>query len=128
MPITKTRTLYEVLFRFDATGKIQGCHASYLDSIVENGVVIQAQQGVAMPVSLLDVADKLTVKQLLGTMVAPAIAAKEAAEALAAALGAENIAKDANIQALLAENEALKAEAAKLNGVLFEGNPGAVLL
>ena len=127
MPILeKTKTLYEVLLRFDSDGALKGAHAQYLDAITEDGVVISATPGPAIPLSLVEAADKATLTAALGEASAALITAKEAAEAEAAALRADNAAKeaaeaeaaalraeaaakDANIQTLLAEVEALRA-------------------
>lgn len=112
MPIlAKTKTLYEVLLRFGVDGKLAGAHAQYLESITEDGVVISATPCNAIPLSLVEAADKATLTAALGKATAALIAAKEAAEAEAAALRADNAAKDANIQTLLAEVEALRAAA-----------------
>lgn len=107
-------TLYEILFRFDGDGKLQGAHAQY----ISNGI-----PGPAIPLSLAADDDKPTVKEALGAAMTSCLEAKEAAEARATELEAkvasvagvldakaEIAAKDANIQALLAENEALLAE------------------
>ena len=118
--LTKFRHLYEVLLRFDAEGKLAGAHAQYLSGIAEDGVTLQATPGDAVPLSLVDAADKLTLKKVLGDATAALVEAKEAAEseateakaraeADAAEARAELEAKDASIQALLAELEAAKA-------------------
>jgi predicted transcriptional regulator of viral defense system len=127
MPIlAKTKTLHEALLRFGSDGALKGAHAQYLESITEDGVVISATPGPAIPLSLVDAADKPTLAAALGEATSALIAAKEAAEAEAAALRADNAAKeaaeaeaaalraeaaakDANIQTLLAEVEALRA-------------------
>jgi predicted transcriptional regulator of viral defense system len=110
MPILeKSRTLHEVLLRFGVDGKLAGAHAQYLDAITEDGAVISATPGPAIPLALVDAADKPTLAAALGEATAALIAAKEAAEAEAAALRADNAAKDANMQALLAEVEAMRA-------------------
>jgi hypothetical protein len=106
--LEKNTTLYEVLFRFDDAGKLKGAHAQYLETISEDGVVIQAKPGHAIPLSLLDSGDGLTVKKVLGDALSAVIEAKEAAEADAAAARAEFEAKDANIQTLMGELESLK--------------------
>ena len=119
MALTKFRHLYEVLLRFDAEGKLAGAHAQYLSGIAEDGVTLQATPGDAVPLSLVDAADKLTLKKVLGDATAALVDAKEAAEAEkeaittkaeadAAAARAEIEAKDASIQALMAELEAAK--------------------
>lgn len=100
--LEKTKTLYEVLLRFDEAGKLKGAHAQYLESIVEDGAVISAKPGGALPLSLVDKADALTLKGVLGEALAPVIEAKEVAEADAAAARAEFDAKDASIQELMA--------------------------
>lgn len=111
MSLTKNTTLYEVLLRFGENGKLKGAHAQYLETIEEDGVVIQASTGPAIPLSLADDKDKPTLAAALGEATAALIAAKEAAEAEAAALRADNAAKDANLQVLLAEVEAMRAAA-----------------
>jgi hypothetical protein len=99
--LEKFKHLYEVLLRFDADGKLQGAHAQYLEGIKEDGVVLSAQPGGALPLSLVDSADGLTLKGVLGDSLSAVIEAKEAAEADAAAARAEMEAKDANIQTML---------------------------
>jgi hypothetical protein len=99
--LTKETHLYEVLLRFNEQGKLQGAHAQYLELIKEDGTVIQASPGNALPLSLVEGTDGLTLKGVLGDSLSAVIAAKEAAEADAAAARAEFAAKDANIQALL---------------------------
>lgn len=106
--ITKNTTLYEVLFRFDESGKLKGAHAQYLETVAEDGAILAQKLGDALPVSLLEGDDGLTVKKILGEALATVIEAKEAAEADAAAARAEMEAKDANIQGLLAELESFK--------------------
>lgn len=106
MTLEKFKHLYEVLLRFDADGKLQGAHAQYLEGIKEDGVIISAQPGGALPVSLVDNADGLTIKKILGEALASVIDAKEAAEAEVAATRAEMEAKDANIQTLMAQLDA----------------------
>lgn len=106
-------TIYEILFRFDEAGKLKGAHAQYL----ENGF-----PGPAVPLSLVADKDKPTVKSALGDTMAACLEAKEAAEARAIEAEAKAAevadllevkalldAKDANIQALLAQLEAAKA-------------------
>ena len=106
--LTKFQELYEVLLRFES-GALKGAHAQYVSGVREDGATIQAKPGPAIPLSLVDAADKPTLAAALGEATAALIAAKEAAEAEAAALRAEAAAKDANIQTLLAEVEALRA-------------------
>jgi hypothetical protein len=95
--LEKFKHLYEVLLRFDADGKLQGAHAQYLEGIKEDGVVLSAQPGGALPLSLVDSADGLTLKGVLGDSLSAVIEA----EADAAAARAEMEAKDANIQTML---------------------------
>ena len=49
--ITKTQTPYEFLIRW-RDGKISGAHAKFLETISEDGVVINTKEGDAVPVSL----------------------------------------------------------------------------
>lgn len=84
--ITKNTTLYEVLFRFDESGKLKGAHAQYLETVDEDGTILAQKVGNAIPLSLLDSGDGLTVKKVLGDALSAVIEAKEAAEAEVAAL------------------------------------------
>lgn len=49
--ITKTQTPYEFLIRW-RDGKISGAHAKFLETISEDGVVLNVKEGDAIPVSL----------------------------------------------------------------------------
>lgn len=117
--LTKFRHLNELLFRFNDDGDLQGVHAIYLEGIAENGVRIQAQPGTAIPLSLVDAADRPTVAAALGDAMSAVVTAKETAEAAYAAkcaecdaLDMEVAAKDANIQTLLAKVADLEAKLA----------------
>ena len=95
-------TLYEILFRFDGAGTLQGAHAQYIN----NGM-----PGPAIPLSLVDVADKPTLAAALGEATSALIAAKEAAEAEAAEMRAESKAKDATAQDLSTRIFEMEADA-----------------
>ena len=117
--LEKNTTLYEVLFRFDENGALKGAHAQYLETISEDGAIIQAKPGGALPLSLLATADGLTVKKVLGDALASVVEAKEAAEAAAAAAlvtkeAAEAKAKEAEAAAAdaLAKVEAVAGQIA----------------
>ena len=117
--LEKNTTLYEILFRFDENGELKGAHAQYLETISEDGVVIQARPGGALPLSLLATADGMTVKKVLGDALASVVEAKEAAEAaaadaLAAKEAAEVKAKEAEVAAAdaLAKVEAVAGQIA----------------
>lgn len=84
--ITKNTTLYEVLFRFDESGKLKGAHAQYLETVDEDGTILAQKVGNAIPLLLLNSGDGLTVKKVLGDALSAVIEAKEAAEAEVAAL------------------------------------------
>lgn len=114
MSLTKFRTLYEILFRFDEAGKLKGAHAMYLEGVSEDGVVLSAQTGAAVPLSLVEGADALTVKKVLGDATLALLTAKEEAEADAASFRADNTAKDANIQSLLEVQATDRAQLVKL--------------
>lgn len=113
MALEETRTLYEILVRFDEFGKPKGAHAQYLDGIARDGVLISAQPGPAIPLALVDTSDALTLKDVLGDAFVGIVAAKDEAEAQVAALEAEGAAKDANIQQLMADLEAARAALAE---------------
>ena len=100
MALEKFKHLYEVLLRFDEGGKLKGAHAQYLEGIKEDGIVLSAQPGVALPLSLVDSADGLTLKKILGDSFSAVIEAKEVAEADAAAARAE-------VDAVLEQNAAI---------------------
>lgn len=85
--LTKFAHLYEVLLRFDENGALKGAHAQYLEGITEDGVIIQAKPGPAMPLSLADAADIPTLKATMGDANYALLTAKEAAEAALAAKG-----------------------------------------
>ena len=51
MAITKTTQPYEFLVRW-RDGAISGAHIRFLDTILEDGVVLAQKEGNAMPVSL----------------------------------------------------------------------------
>lgn len=120
MALTKFRHLYEVLLRFGRDGQIVGAHAQYLEGISEDGVAIQAQEGPAIPLSLVDVADKPTLKGVLGEATEALLLAKEEAERQARDLTAENQAKDANIQDLINKVDDLKAADARAASTIEE--------
>lgn len=107
--------LYEILIRFNDSGSLQGAHAQYLT----NGM-----PGPAVPLSLVDDADKPTLAAAMGEATTAALAKAEAADTARKnaearfaevagenieALKADNAAKDANIQALLAKVADLEA-------------------
>ena len=119
--LVKTKTLYEVLLRFDDAGKLKGAHAQYLDAITEDGVVISATPGHAIPLSLVEAADKATLTAALGEASAALLTAKEAAEAEVVSLRAEMQAKDATAQSLMARVAELEAKPV----VELEGKPEA---
>ena len=108
MALTEERELNEILIRIKG-GVLKGAHAIYEEGVKKDGAWLSSTVSPAIPLSLVDAADKPTLAAALGEATAALIAAKEAAEAEAAALRAEAAAKDANIQALLAEVEALRA-------------------
>ena len=118
MPITKNKVLYEVLFRFDEAGKAQGCHAIYREIVTEDGEILADRIGQAIPVSLLDAADKLTVKTVIGDAMFAVVKAKDEAVAEVTSLKAEVITKGniiADKEAAIAEKEAIIAtKAAKV--------------
>jgi len=119
--ITKNKHLYEVLFRFNESGQAQGAHAQYREIVKEGDVVLADRIGDAVPVSLLDAPDKLTVAQVIGDAMAGVVALKDEKVAMCdeltaqvaaleadlaaqvSALQAELAAKDANIQELIAQ-------------------------
>lgn len=119
--LEKTKTLYEVLLRFGVDGKLAGAHAQYLDTITEDGVVISATPGHAIPLSLVEAADKATLTAALGEASAALLNAKEAAEAEVASLRAEMQVKDATAQSLLARVAELETKPV----VELEGKPEA---
>lgn len=103
-------TLYEFLVRFDEEGKFKGAHAQYL-----NGAV----PGPAVPLSQLPDADRPTIANVVGESLLACLEARDEAEARALTAEAkvesasevidakaEMDAKDANIQALMAELQA----------------------
>jgi hypothetical protein len=98
--LEKFKHLYEVLLRFDENGKLKGAHAQYLEGVIEDGVVLSAKQGDALPLSLVEGADGLTLKKVLGDSLSAVIEAKEAAEAAKADA-------EVNLQALLEQNAAI---------------------
>jgi hypothetical protein len=49
--ITKTRSPYEFLVRW-TDGKISGAHIKFLDSVIEDGTVLNVEEGLAQPVSM----------------------------------------------------------------------------
>lgn len=97
---SKTQTLYEVLLRFDEAGALKGVHAQYLSVVKEDGKVISAVPGQAVPLSLVDEGDKATLKAALGEAAVALIEAKEAAEAAVTEVA---MTKDAIIQDLMSK-------------------------
>jgi len=108
MALTQTTELYEILFRFEA-GSLKGCHAQYLETVMDGDTTIAQKLGPAIPVSMLSTADGLTVSKVLGSALATVIEAKEAAEA--SALASDDRAKAA---------EAKEAEAVAAAGAVTE--------
>ena len=117
--LTKTKTLYELLLRFDVDGKLAGAHAQYLVTITEDGKVVNTAPGQALPVSLTDAADKLTLRTILGEALAPAIEAKEVAEAAAA----DALAKVEAVAGLVAAKEQLEAKDAIIQDLMAQMAP-----
>lgn len=101
---------YELLVRW-RDGKISGAHVGFIDVLTKDGVVIKAEPqnvqavdvgaGVGFP--LKDILDTVNADALVAYSVA--VAEKEAA------LLAENVAKEAEVKALQARNDAEKEAA-----------------
>jgi hypothetical protein len=116
--ITKTQTPYEFLIRW-RDGKISGAHAKFLETISEDGVVLNVKEGDAVPVSLAGevgypIADifaaisagAVASAQQAVTDIATADGKKLEAEAAAAKAAADLEAENARVAAALAAKQA----------------------
>ncbi len=124
MALTESQELYEVLLRFEG-GTLKGAHAQYLNTIQRDGVTITATPGDAVPLSLVADVDKPTLTKVLTAAKLALLTAKETAESEAAALKADNAAKDANIQELLARAEEAEKKVAAFVASFEAENPPA---
>lgn len=111
MTITKTIKPDALLFRFDpdaAEPIVRG--AAYYDRTVvtENGEVLSSVENPAQAVSIAAGVPGLELAAILGTLAAGQQATLDEQTAAIAGHTAELAAKDANIQALLAEIDALR--------------------
>lgn len=112
--VEKKRIPYELLFRLEA-GKVKGAHVQYLDQLVVDGKVEKETISEAEPVAV--VKTDATLKALIGEVVLAQQATLEEAQAKVAEAEAivanrdltpELAAKDAIIQQLMEELDALK--------------------
>lgn len=104
------RHLYEVLLRFDGADKLRGAHAQYIEGYAVDGQAISATLGPAIPLSLVDEADKAALKVVLGEANMALLTAKESAEADAAVARAEVVEAEQRVkdaEAKVAEMEAV---------------------
>lgn len=127
--ITTETTPYELLFRWD-DGALAGAHIQFVETIRKDGAVISQQVGHAQPVSMSGETG-FPLADVLSTVQADALAAKDAAISALAAKSAELTAataghtaalaaKDAELAALHAQVESLQAQVqppATVNGV-----------
>lgn len=135
MPVETQLIPYEVLHRWNERGEYQASHVVFLEATVVEGQVIAFKVGEAMtpqqasekgfPFSDV-LGQALTDSLVLCSQHEATIATLERDKAaLAEAHAAEVAAKDANLQALLGEVDALKAEAANLQAALTEAQQEA---
>lgn len=127
--ITTETTPYELLFRWN-DGALAGAHVQFVETIRKDGAVISQQVGHAQPISMAGEAG-FPLADVLSTVQADALAAKDAATAALAAKSAEltaataahtaaMAAKDAELTALRTQIEALQSQVqppATVNGV-----------
>ena len=127
--ITTETTPYELLFRWN-DGALAGAHIQFVETIRKDGVVISQQVGHAQPVSMSGETG-FPLADVLSTVQADAVAARDSAIAALAAKSAEfaaateahtaaMAAKDAELAALRTQVEALQSQVqppATVNGV-----------
>jgi hypothetical protein len=115
-----TKTLNELLVRFDDDGKFQGAHAVYLYRTVDpdTGKQVTASLGGPTAIAKASEADRAKLAAVVGEALVALAEAREAAEADAqakagelAAKDAELVAKDAVAQELLGQAEAAEKRA-----------------
>jgi hypothetical protein len=115
-----TKTLNELLVRFDDDGKFQGAHAVYLYRTVDpdTGKRVTASLGGPTAIAKASEADRAKLVAVVGEALVALAEAKEAAEAKArehettiAAKDAELVAKDAVAQELLEQAEVAEKRA-----------------
>ena len=126
-----TKTLNELLVRFDDNGAFQGAHAVYLYKVYDGPPadpatkMVSASLGNPVAIAKVDVADRAKLVAVVGEAMVALAEAREAAEVDAqakagelAAKNAELAAKDATAQELLAAKDEAERRAADYAGQL----------
>jgi hypothetical protein len=111
--LTEFRHLYEVLIRFNGAGAFQGAHVQYLEGVARDGVPIQATPGPALPLSLADAGDQLTLASVLGEATVAAVEASAAAAAELAEVRAQLAQREAELTAVRERLTAAEASLAQ---------------
>ena len=108
-----TKTLNELLLRFDEAGKFQGAHVVYLYQTYDGEKRVSAATGTPVPLGKLGAPDLAAIQAVCGeavTLAAAALAEKDAALVEKDAALAAKAAEVAAAEAAKTEAEAAKAE------------------
>ena len=122
MALTKTKTPYEFLARWDDAGILRGAHVVFREAIIDAGVEISSKIGDAMPVSLAGGAG-FPLAQILSALNTSAIVDSEAKTAEIATLKTAKADADTARDAAVAEKDGKAAEVAELTAQLAALQP-----
>lgn len=118
--LTEFRHIYEVLIRFNGGGALQGAHVQYLEGVARDGVPIQATPGPALPLSLADAGDQLTLAAVLGEATIAAVEASTSALAELADVRAQLAQREVELTSVRAQLGQREAEIAAVRAQMAQ--------